>query len=279
MPSIDVGDAEIFYAEQGSGDPLVLVHGGFLDHNLWAFTVPLFAAHHRVLAVDAPGHGQSTGTFDKFADAHALVAHAVGLLEEAVEKLGIGPAHFAGQSSGGGFLLHLAARRPDLVRSLSLHEPANVALADPEFGTERDLQREAGRRFAAGDAEGGLTAFVASVGGDWEQMPEPAKAMFRQNAHLYVGARFFEDPTTALPLPGELDAIQCPVLFTKGSRSPRFFHVSIDRVAASIPSAEVATIVDAAHAAMLERPAEYAACVLDFLRRGAATAPVASHRR
>ena len=118
-----------------------------------------------------------------------------------------------------------------------------------------------------------MRAFVESVGGDWSQMPEPFRAIFRQNAPNAAGAAFFADPARALPVPHGLDAILHPVQFTKGERSPRFFHVSVDRVAAMIPGAEIATIEGAGHAAMLERPADYAALVMEFTARQLSRSP------
>lgn len=265
MPFVDIGDAEIFYTEVGVGDPLVLVHGGFLDHNLWAFVAPTFAEEHRVIALDLLAHGQSTGEVDLSMDADTAADVMVGALASFVERLGVVPAHFAGQSAGGAFILELASRRPDLVRTMSLHEPTVVALLDDEFAVDRERGRAA-LRLLAEDIDAGLAAFVASVGGDWDAMPEPAKALFRGNAHIYAGARFFEDPATAVPLPTNLATIETPTLFTKGSRSPRFFQASVDRVATSMPTATVATIDGAGHAAMLEQPADYARTVHAFLR-------------
>lgn len=265
MPFVDIGDAEIFYTEVGVGDPLVLVHGGFLDHNLWAFVAPTFAEEHRVIALDLLAHGQSTGKVDLTMAADAAADVVVGALASFVERLAVAPAHFAGQSAGGAFILELASRRPELVRTMSLHEPTVVALLDDEFAVDRERGRAA-LRLLADDLDAGLAAFVACVGGDWDAMPEPGKALFRGNAHIYAGARFFQDPANAVPLPSNLDTIEIPTLFTKGPRSPRYFHVSADRVAAAMPNATVKTIDGAGHAAMLEQPDVYARIVQAFIR-------------
>lgn len=181
-----------------------------------------------------------------------------------VEQLDLCPAHFAGQSAGGAFLLHLASRRPDLFLSMSLHEPSVVALLDEEFKTVHEAQIAAALLLRSGDIEPGLSKFVETVGGDFSVFPEPFKAMFRHNARNYQGASF-TDPAT-LPVPDEgLNEFPLPVQFTKGDRSPRFFHVSIDRVAAMIPGAEIVTIKGGGHALMLEHPAEYSAVLTEFI--------------
>lgn len=265
MQSVSVRGTDLYYESVGEGDPLVLVHGGFLDHTMWFLNVPLLAERFRVVTIDMPGHGQSGGRLDPAIGMSEAVDMMVGYLVELVERLGVAPAYFAGQSSGGAFILHLAARRPDLVRALSLHEPAIVALLENEFHVEREMQREASVLLASGDVEGGLARFVASVGGDWSAMPEPFKAIFRHNAPAYAGMAFFDDPT-GLPVPDGLGSFPHPVQFTRGDRSPRFFHASIEKVVATMTGAEVVTI-PGGHAAMLEHPAEYCATLTEFFER------------
>ena len=278
MPLVDVGDAELFYAEYGAGDPLVLVHGGFLDHTLWAFTAPAFAKSWRVIALDLPGHGRSTGKLDQSFDVDTAIATMVDHLERFVEGLGT-PAHFAAQSAGGCFVLHLAARRPDLVRSMSLHEPSAIALLDDEFHAERGLQTHAARLLARGETDKGLAAFLQSVGGDWTRLPDQAKDIFRGNAHVVAGTKFFEDPARATPLPRGLDGIMCPTLLTKGTDSPKFMSVSVDRIAERLSHADVKTIDGAGHAPMLHRPIDYAGLVAAFIKQGhEQSGEVGSHR-
>lgn len=267
MAFVDARGTNLFYESVGEGEPLVLVHGGFLDHTLWMLAVPILAERFRVVTLDQVGHGQSEGSIDPTANVDEAMDVLVEHLAALVEQLDLAPAHFAGQSSGGGTILHLATRRPDLFRSMSLHEPAVVALLDEEFKAARGDQMAASTLLGSGDVDAGLRKFVETVGGDWSQMPEPFKAIFRRNAHNYAGASFFADPALALTVPEGLGELPHPVQFTKGDRSPRFFHVSIDRVAAMFPRAEISTIDGGGHAAMLERPAEYAAALMDFIDR------------
>lgn len=266
MAFVEARGTNLYYESMGEGEPLVLVHGGFLDHTLWMLNVPILAQRFRVVTIDLPGHGQSGGSIHPAATMAEAVDDIVEHLAALVEQLELAPAHFAGQSSGGAFILHLAVRRPDLFRSMSLHEPAVAALLDDEFSDVREAQKRAAALLSSGNTETGLATFVGSVGGDWSQLPEPFKAIFRQNAHVYAGKAFFDDPAT-LEVPDGLGDLTHPVQFTRGDRSPRFFHVIIDRVAAMVPGAETVTIEGGGHAVMLERPAEYAAALTGFLDR------------
>ena len=49
----------IHYEESGQGHPVVLLHGGALDRRMWDDQVPAFERRHRVIRVDARGHGRS----------------------------------------------------------------------------------------------------------------------------------------------------------------------------------------------------------------------------
>lgn len=60
MPYCTTSDGtEMFYADAGSGPPVLLVHGGFMSHRVFDHQVAALADDYRVLAVDLPGHGNS----------------------------------------------------------------------------------------------------------------------------------------------------------------------------------------------------------------------------
>ena len=59
MPEQHVNGANLFYELIGSGDPLVLVHGSWVDHNSWQFVVPDLMRSFRVLTYDRRGHSLS----------------------------------------------------------------------------------------------------------------------------------------------------------------------------------------------------------------------------
>jgi pimeloyl-ACP methyl ester carboxylesterase len=54
---IPVEDSRIFYKTVGNGKPLVLVHAGFQDHQMWAQQAEEFAKDYKVILLDLPGHG------------------------------------------------------------------------------------------------------------------------------------------------------------------------------------------------------------------------------
>lgn len=99
----------------GSGGPrwVVLLHGAFLNREIWAGYEAMLGEGYRVLALDLPGHGSASGTPFHLDSAVDGVASAIGA------TCG-GPAIVVGHSLGGYTGLALAARRPSLVRALAL---------------------------------------------------------------------------------------------------------------------------------------------------------------
>jgi len=62
MPVITVNGVEHHYEIHGQGTPLVFVHGGFVDRQMWTPQMAYFAESFKVLSYDLRGHGQTRGT-------------------------------------------------------------------------------------------------------------------------------------------------------------------------------------------------------------------------
>lgn len=105
-----------FADSQGTGDPVLLLHGGLSESELLLELLgPALGDRYRVLAFDRRGHGRTADT-----DAAFHYDDMVSETIAAIEKLIGGPAHLVGWSDGGIVALLVALRRPDLVRSLVL---------------------------------------------------------------------------------------------------------------------------------------------------------------
>ncbi len=116
MPRVDVDGLTINYDVQGEGEPLLLIPYTSADHACYAFQLPAYTEHFSCIAIDLSGSGESDkppGPYstEGYADQVAAFLGAIG-----VER-----AHVAGMSLGAAVGIHLAARHPGRVRSLSLH--------------------------------------------------------------------------------------------------------------------------------------------------------------
>jgi pimeloyl-ACP methyl ester carboxylesterase len=263
-----VNGARLFYELTGSGDPLVLVHGSWVDHTSWQLVVPDLARSFRVLTYDRRGHSLSEmplGQGSRREDEEDLAA--------LVEALDLAPAHGVGNSFGGSIALGLAARRPDLFRSLSVHEAPLMGLVADDAELRPLITEFWGRiesvvdQLRAGDIEGGTRRFVEEVAlgpGAWEQLPEEVRQMNMNNAPTFLGE--VQDPKAADFDVSALLRFSSPVLLTEGDQSPPWFPKIMSKLAGTIDGAERLTFSGAGHVPQLTHPDEYVRAVVKFIQ-------------
>jgi pimeloyl-ACP methyl ester carboxylesterase len=110
----DVNGINLYYESHGTGQPLILLHGGFMSGEMFGPLIPaLTAAGHRVITPDLQGHGR-TADIDRPIDVR-LMADDVAAL---IRHLGLEKADVMGYSLGGGVAFFTAVRHPELVRRL-----------------------------------------------------------------------------------------------------------------------------------------------------------------
>ena len=115
MPKANIGDAEIYYEEHGSGEPLMLVSGLGGTAAYWKANLPALSAKYRVIVHDHRGAGQST---------HSKIRYSVEQMTDDVLKLmdhlKIDRAHVVGHSTGGAIGQIMAIRNPERLKKLVL---------------------------------------------------------------------------------------------------------------------------------------------------------------
>lgn len=265
MPKVEVDGVRVNYEVQGEGEPLLLIPYTSADHACYAFQLPSYAEHFSCIALDLPGSGES----DKPAGPYSTEGYA-DQVASFLGAIGIERAHVAGVSLGAAVGIHLAARHPARVRSLSLHScwhasddflkvvveqwrtlaAALPTVADvviqgifpwcftPEMYVERPEFVETLVEFARGRPAQPVEAFVAQVDG--------------VVAH---------DATAALA------EINVPTLITFGARdlvcSTRFAEPLKNGIAGS----ELVVFDHLSHAGLHEDPDTFNRATLDFLLR------------
>jgi 3-oxoadipate enol-lactonase len=116
MPFLETKGARLYYEAAGEGsEVLVFAHGLFFDNRMWERQMDQFSSRYRCIAFDFRGQGKSKALSGGY-DMDTLARDAI----ELIESLESGPVHFIGLSMGGYVGMRVAARRPDLVRSLIL---------------------------------------------------------------------------------------------------------------------------------------------------------------
>jgi pimeloyl-ACP methyl ester carboxylesterase len=126
---IDVDGVTLRYIATGNGEPLVLLHTLRTQLDMFQKVIPELARHHRVYALDYPGHGWSDIPRAEYSP--ELFVRTVG---QFLDRLDIDNATLAGESIGGSIALLLAARRHPRVRRV-------VAINPYDYDGGRGLRR------------------------------------------------------------------------------------------------------------------------------------------
>ena len=116
MPTATVDGLTINYEVQGEGEPVLLIPYLAADHACYAFQLPAYTERLSCISVDLIGSGES----DKPEGPYSTEAYA-DQLAALLGVIGVERAHVAGVSLGAAVAMHLAARHPERVRTLSLH--------------------------------------------------------------------------------------------------------------------------------------------------------------
>jgi len=266
MPIETINGIKLLIEEFGSGDPLILVHGSWVDHMEWPFIVPGLASRFRVVVYDRRGHSQSERV-----PTLGSIREDVADLAAIIQRAGA-PAHVLGNSMGASISLRLAAARPGFFRTLNVHEPPLFDLLRDDPKTKplaEDFDNgilPVINDLAAGKMEEGARRFVEMfIGpGAWDAfLPDETKRMLINNASTFLDET--RDPELLTIDLKALPRFSRPVLLTGGSESPPFLAPVLDKLAAVLPNATRKTFAGDGHIPHFTHPQEYVAAITEFI--------------
>ena len=268
MPTRSVNGVDLAYEVHGtSGDPVVLVHGSLVDRHSWDLVVPGLAHSLEVVAYDRRGHGES-GYAPRRHPVRDDAADLAGLLE----GLNTYPAHVIAHSYGGAVALRLAIDRPEMVRSLAIHEVPFVGLLlrDPATAGEgesllngaREL-REWVRKGQLLRAAQELVGVFSTEPGAWDRLPPDVRATFGRTIERW--SEEFHDPESLEPDADACRELMVPTLLTVGGQSPRFLHRIARELGRLLHNSQLVEIPEAGHAPQVTRPHQYVGLLSTFL--------------
>ena len=257
MPQRSVNGTTLHYEEQGTGTPLVLVHGFPLDSRIWREQIAGLSDRFRVVAPDLRGFGQSKSaerfTLESLADdLHALLA-----------ELGALPAVLGGLSMGGYVALAYAKKYPTDLRGLMLID--TKAEGDtPEGKQARDKMIELARTKGAGAvAEQMMPKMLApDTGAARPNVKRELDEIMNSQApltieHALAAMRDRPDST------GHLPSIATPTLVVVGEHDAITPPAGAEKMSSAIRESTYALIRGAGHMAPMEQPQQ----VTDAIRR------------
>ena len=245
----------ISFDKQGSGPPLVLVHGGFSDHRTnWEFVLPFFTRQFTTYAIARRGRGETDETEghsleDEILDVTALI-RAVGE-----------PVFLLGHSYGAHVALGAASVVPSRVRKLVLYEPPWPDIIGG------DVPEPLTTHARAGDWDGFSFWFFQNV------LSVPLEELQALRA-TELWAPIIADAKASL---GDLRALskyefkcdrfvelRMPILLQIGTESPRDLYIT-DRLSEVLADVRIESLEGQAHEGMTTAPDPYADAVISFL--------------
>ncbi|HEX4189591.1 MAG TPA: alpha/beta fold hydrolase [Marmoricola sp.] len=268
MPLIGVNGIQLSITDSGApagktdAPVLVMGHGLLFSTSMWRHQIEELSATYRCIAVDWRGQGGTPATPGGY-DMDTLYADLVAL----IEHLDVGPVHYAGLSMGGFVGQRLAARRPDLVRSLMLIDTSSGP-EDPEkikkyrllstvyglVGLKPLLGQVAPIMFTPAylETDAGKATVTA-----WIDELAPLERRGIKKAIRGV--------TDRPPIIDEISAIGAPTLVIVGTEDVATPVAKAEVIAAAVPGARLEQLDGVGHVSTLEDPARINALMTEFL--------------
>jgi pimeloyl-ACP methyl ester carboxylesterase len=239
---VDVDGVPTYYEVTGTGDPVVLLHGGLCTAETLDPLVPALAERYQVIVPERPGHGR-TPDVDGPITYEGMAQHTIAFLE----ALGIESAHLGGWSDGALIALLVALRRPKLVRKVVFLEQFVTLEGAP------DGYLALMGSMTADEAPPPMVELYEALSPDG---PDHFEVVFEKLHEVWVGPTGIEV--------SDLERVAAPtlLLLAEGG-SMTLAH--IDEVRRALPESQLAIVPGASHGLPLEKPHVVSQLVLDFL--------------
>jgi 3-oxoadipate enol-lactonase len=259
MTKITVGKEQLFYTEQGQGEPVVLIHGFCGSTDYWEYIIPLLSEKYRILTVDLRGHGETAYNGEPF-EIEDLAKDIKLLLEE----LGIEKAYLFGHSLGGYVTLAFADLFEDNLKGFGLIH--STAFSDTEEGKEGRLN--AIQKIQDLGIEEFVNGLIPNLFSDESLTVLPNEV--EKAKRIGYGT----NPIAAMETQAAMrkrpdrnyvvEKVKMPVLLLKGTKDK---VVSIDRVASASSPNITEVRLETGHMSMQEDPNKLADAIRSFIEK------------
>ena len=239
---VEANGVDTYYEVDGEGEPVVLLHGGFVTIDSWAPQRAALATRYRLYLPERRGHGRTPDVDGPLSYA-AMAADTIAF----IDAVGLPSAHLVGWSDGAIVGLEVALARPELVRSLVL-----IGTAAHVDGWTAESRAEAETMTPAS-----LPPFIREA---YDRLspdgPDHFPIVFER-----LLAEWRTQPRHEL---AELGAVSARTLICIGDRD----GVTVEHAAAmqrAIPDAQLAVVPGADHFLTFQKPDLANRLLLDFL--------------
>ena len=260
---VDVEGGRLYFEVEGSGKPLLLIHGGLGSLRMWDGLVPALVERYRVIRFDTRGYGRTESehvAFSNRADAAAVLAH-----------VGAPSCHLIGQSRGGVIALDFTLERPELVDSLVIAAGgASGLVADVPPGTPLPPWEEMERLWES-KAWDELSELETQIWVDGWGQPTTRVPALRARVHGWILDNYRAAHEEGIPQPlvppaaERFGEVAVPTLVIVGALDEPSTVANGRTIASRIAGARLVEFPDAAHMVQLENAPRFTRVVSDFL--------------
>jgi 2-hydroxy-6-oxonona-2,4-dienedioate hydrolase len=266
----EVNGTSLYYEVAGEGHPLVLNHGGLVDHHLWDGQFDAFAQHFKVIRYDIRGFGAS-GMLSKGMEPYSMERDLHSLLQ----FLGIEKTYVLGLSLGGTLAIDFTLQYPEMVDALIT---VGSGLSGFEWG---EPDQELMAKFAAMDEafkSGDIARSVEISLQLWTdgpyRTPQQVDPQVRERVRAMTTHNYergddedVQPQEMEPPAAGRLSEIHVPMLIIAGGQDTEAILKIADTLEKSIAGAKKVVIPGTAHHPNMEKPQEFNRAVIEFLEQ------------
>jgi len=257
---------EISFLEQGSGSPVILLHGIPTNSLMWRNIIPQLAKTHRVIAPDLLNYGESA----KPKHADVSINAQSSMVVKLMDALGARQADVIGHDIGGGVAQLIAVNHPEKVRKLVLIDSICFdSWPIPDF---EPLQE------SGAESDMSLEDFVSMMQGFMPKGVEDKNVMTDELIETYVKPWSTEDGKQAFfrnlrrlnkeytqAITDELRNLPHQTLILWGDQDPFQKPKYAPKLEETIPNAQLIWINDVGHWLIDEKPTEIGEHIIQFL--------------
>lgn len=263
--TVKMKDAEIYYESHGKGEPLLLLHAGFLNTGMWKSQVDELSKHYQVITIDLPAHGKTINRNPALYPSY--------FISTLLDSLQLNKVSIGGVSLGSVCAMDFVLARPDRVNKAIIVSGGIIgwekynAPDSMVMGFRNSFYDSLERKDTAGAAELFTKFWFDGPFRTPQQVNDSARRYIYESTlsnikkHALTGYPRFQD-TVAID---HLASIKVPVLLIDGDKDVPHILRATDYMQKTIPGARRVTIPGTGHMLNMEDPAAFNKAVLDFL--------------
>src|SRR6266566_2528291 len=270
---VEINGVRLQYVEQGSGEPMVFVHGAPSDLRTWEPVREVVAKNYRFIAYTQRYFGTEPWPDD---GKNFSIPTLADDLATFIMSFNTGPVHLVSWSFGGLVALQAAVKNPSLVHSLILYEPNVISVLPAESAEGKAAREDRSKMLApviaankAGDAVQAAKlareAWLQLGPGGFDREPQTVQTRVLDNARTML--LIFGAPAPPAITCDMLKNFPRPTLVMRGEKTQVSNVLISEAISKCIPGAQLVVLQNVNHDGPSRDPAAFTGAIFEFLSR------------